>query len=439
VSGKSGGNGDWPGFLDLRHGSEREMPSAPRPTVLPEHPQRLDPGDGPQFHRRLVDFLRRNRPAGQPIVAGDVQVLDLDGVRRHFGPRWDTVKQKLYQLTDLTVRHHIAEGDLYFLADEEEFVIMFARAGKAEATVKARAIAAEVNAKLGAVGIEGAAVTVHGLAVELPRQSLEGSQLTARQIRRAIAEAAGEERPPPPEPRALPRLAADPEPLRVEYWPVANVRKRLVSIYDARLVGGADGPLDAIGRYMTDVDCLFVGAAAETLQRAQLPHHKACLLIAAHYETLQVKTFRDTYIDACRSLPQVARRRLILEILQLPAAVPQSRLHQVLGVVAPFFLGFAIRVPLGFHTPERFRGMRVVALTVEGRNLPHPSTREFDQLLALADAAKRHKIRTMFLNAAAVEAATAARYAHCEYIDGEVVGPRVADPGRSYALKRSGG
>jgi hypothetical protein len=427
--------GDWPNILDLRHGPERDASGRVQPAAVSTHPQRLEPGDRVAFHRALVDFLRRNRPAGEPVVAGNVQVLDLDGLRRHFGPRWNTAKQKLHQLTDLTIRRHIAGRDLYFLADEEEFVIMFARAGRAEATVKARAIAAEVNAKLGAVGIDGAQVTVRGFAVELPERSLPRGELTAGQIRRAVVEA---EKAEASEPRATPRLAADAEPLRVEYWPVANVRKRLVSMYDARLVGGASGLLDAVGRNLTDVDCLFVAAAAETLQRAQLPHHKACLLIAAHYETLQTKSLRDAYVEACRSLPPIARRRLVLEVLGLPADVPQSRLHQVLGVVAPFFLGFALRVPLGFPAPGRYRGMRVLALTVEGRHLPHPSTREFDQLLALVDTARRHRIRTMFLNAASVEAATAARYAHCEYIDGEVVGSRVADPGRSYALRRPG-
>ncbi len=383
--------------------------------------------------RTLVDFLRRNKPAGESVVAGNVQVLDLDDLRRHFGNRWGSAKQKVHLLTDITIRHHIGQHDLYFLADDDEFVILFAKSGKAEATVKARAIAAEVNAKLSAVGVEGAEVRVRGFAVEIEQKSLPTSAMTVQAIRAAVAEAAAAEA------RAIPKtLAGRGQALKVEYWPMANVRKRLVSIYDAHLVGASERAQDGISTVMTEVDCLFVASAAEMLARATQPHHKASLLIAAHYETLAVKAYRDAYVEACRRLPPIARRRLLLEVLQLPAAVPQSRLLQVLGVVAPFFLGFALRVPLGFHSPERYRGMRIVALTIDGRHLQHPSTREFDQLHALADAAKRHKLRLMFLNAASLEAAAAARYAHCEYIDGEVVGPRVPDPGRSYALKRPG-
>jgi hypothetical protein len=428
----SGGrnSGDWPGFLDLRHGGPAEPAQPGEP---PAGPQRLDPQDQPAFHRRLVDFLRRNRPAGESVAAGNVQVLDLDDVRRHFGPRWPSAKQKLHLLTDLTIRHHVGPQDLFFLADDEEFVIMFAKAGKAEAAVKARAIAAEVNAKLSQIGIEGAHVTVRGFAVEVLASKLASPDVTAHRLRAAVAEAAAADA------RAAPRaLKESVEPPHVEYWPVANVRKRLVSLYDARIVGGSERAQDSLRTVMTDVDCFFVASAAETLARSALPHHKACLLIAAHFETLAVKTYRDAYLQACRALPQIARRRLILELLQVPVDVPQSRLLQMLGMVAPFFLGFALRVPLGFHAPERYRGLKVLAFTVDGRHLAYPTTREFDQLQALADSAKRHRIRTVFLNAVSLEAAAAARYAHCEYIDGEVVGPRTADPGRSYALKRPG-
>lgn len=429
---------DWPDFLDLRRAgapapmSEPAPLSAPAPSGagqagLPEAAQRLEPGDEAAFHTRLVAFLRRNKPAGEPLVAGNVQVLDLDDVRRHFAGRWESAKQKIHQLTDLTIRHHIGAEDLYFLVEvDEEYVIMFAKAGKAEAGAKARLIAAEVNAKLSAVGLEGAQVTVRGLAVEILQKSVPGLALSATAIRAAVAEAAAAEALAGPR-----RLIGKSGAAAVEYWPMANVRKRLVSIYDARLVGAVDRSEDGVSLFQTDIDCHFVSSAAEVLSAAQKPHHKACLLIPANFETLTAKGHRDAYVEACRALPRTARRRLILEVLQVPASVPQSRFLQVLAVVAPFFLGFAVRVPLGFHAPERYRGMRILALTIDGRHLAHPSTREFDQLMALADGARRHKLRIMFLNAASIEAATAARYAHCEYIDGEVVGPRVDDPGRS--------
>ncbi|MFN3461688.1 MAG: hypothetical protein ACK4ZN_11815, partial [Oceanibaculum sp.] len=109
--------------------------------------------------------------------------------------------------------------------------------------------------------------------------------------------------------------------------------------------------------------------------------------------------------------------------------------HTLLSFVGPFFAGFVARQPLGFRTPERFVGLKMMAVAADGSHVGTPARGDVEHMLGFARACGKARMRSIFYGASTFEAATAARRCNYDYLQGAAVAPAVADPGRVYLLK----
>jgi GGDEF domain-containing protein len=399
-----------------------------------ESAQRLDTADEATFKARVLELSRRHSALAQALMAGTVQMLGFAQLRDRLGPAWDQVRDRVHGLAESVIKQHLAPGDLFLKISDERFIVLFDRATRADGEAKARAIATSLEERLGAAREHGSLIQVRAVAIaldpKLPPQALASPQALAQSVQKAEHDSETRER------EAFARIVAT---LKVAYWPVANLRKRLISMYDAALPELSNGqPPESpggTGAFHCELDCFALAKAAEVLARAHLPRHKAVLMAPIHYDTLAARAHRTRYVEACKALPKGSSRRLLLQIVDFPVGTPQGRLHQLLSVVGPFFAGFVFRVPLGFRPSDLLTGLRLRGFAVDGGHWEHFTKAELEQLHQLVEGAHKHGYRTWFLGARSLAVATLAKRLDFDYLNGAAVFPRVPEPGLAFSIR----
>lgn len=399
-------------------------------------PQRLDPRDPEGFRREVLGYVRRSRLGGDTLFAGSVQVLGLEQVHARMGASWAEVRPHIHQVVYQTVERHLTDLDLYVRVSEDRVILLFGNALKPEAEATARSIAVEIENRLADLVPGGAEISVASVAVPID-PGIDGAAVTsveslARTLDRAVARRERESE------AAAAEMAATTAP---RYWPIAQLKKRMVSAYRIELVsnGSVDDEVafatpDQFGQIVADLDRLIVETAARDLTATGMLHLKAMMLIPVHYETLANKLLRDRYVQALKRLPPTSKRRGIVHLLDMPAGVPQSRLFQILSMVAPFFRSAALRVPVRFQDFDRLAGSRIGLLTLDSGRFNALGKAELTDIAALVGQARRRRMRVFFEAAPTPETALAVKRSGVHYVDGPGVAPAVKSFGRAHRL-----
>jgi hypothetical protein len=396
--------------------------------------QRLDAADEAAFRARMLELSRRHSALAQGLMAGTVQMLGFAQLRERLGPAWEQVRERVHGLAESVIKQHLTSGDLFLKVSDERFIVLFDQASREQGEAKARAVATTLEQRLGGAGEHGSLIQVRAVAIQLdpklPPAALATPQALAQSVQKAEHDSEVAER------QAFARIAAT---LKIAYWPVANLKKRLISMYDAAMPELADGQAPqspgGTGTFLCELDCFALAKAAEVLARAHLPRHKAVLMAPIHYDTLAARGHRTRYVEVCKALPKGSSRRLLLQIVDFPVGTPQGRLHQLLSVVGPFFAGFVFRVPPSFRPSDLLTGLRLRGFAVDGGHWDHLTKPELEQLHALVEGARKHGYRTWFLGARSLAVATLAKRLDFDYLNGAAVFPRVPEPGLAFSIR----
>jgi GGDEF domain-containing protein len=398
--------------------------------------QRLDPTDLPVFRERILDLHRRNLNVAEALNAGSLQVLGLETVKKRFGARWQTARDQVLRMVEQCIVRSITPDDVFVRMGEEQYVVLFCSSTRAEARATARRIAAAIDERLSGVIPGENQVSVRGVVVELDRpplpESIASPEGLAQQVAKAETKAAADER------AAFDEMASR---LRLSFWPMANLKKRLISSYDAQVGREGEGsaaklPSESggVGELDCALDCYALREAGKWLARRPKLGHKATLMVPVRFDTLAVKVHRTAYLEACGTLPDQARGRLLLKIVDFPDTMLQARLQGVLAYVSPFVLGFVARVPLGYRGFDQLAGLRVLAIATEGKHLGRPTEKDTEELRKLANQAALRNVRVILLGVPSIEAGTVARRAGVDYVTGAAILPKLPAPGRVFPL-----
>lgn len=396
-----------------------------------ESTQKLDHENPTAFAQRMMSFCRTNRAAAKALLAGNIQLLGFEHVRDLFGANWGKVKDQVHQLAEMVIRKHITEQDVYLLVNDEQYVVLFGIDDRPTAEHKSRRIADEVNSRLAdfADGTEG--VTVRPLVLELPREEparLETADALTKTVEDARREREGADRA---------AFDAAKTEMRLTYWPVANFRKRIVSMYQANVVA-PPGTLPSVGSETgaleAALDSFTIGRAAVALVDAAARGDRAFLIIPVHFETLNVKRFREALIEQCRLLPHLAETRALLMVRGLPDDVPQSKLHAVLNYVAPFVGGFIGEFGIGFQRRDRLAGIALVGAATVATGFDDPDARCLEMLSRFVAKNRIAHTRCFLTDASTLDTAMAARRAGFDYVQGTGVAPAMAQFGAVFAI-----
>ena len=393
--------------------------------------QKLDPSNPAQFQAKMVEFCRANKTAADALLAGNIQLLGFEHVRDSFGDRWPQVKAKVHLLTESVIKKMITSDDIYVLANDEQFIVLFGMADREKAARKSKLIADEVNQRLHGFsdGTEG--LSVRALILEVPAgkpDKLESVNELAKSVQETQKEKEEEE--------CLVFVEAKAE-MRLSFWPVTNIRKRLVSMYQAAVVvpEGAMPETDSeTGALEAAVDTFALTNASAALIEAAGQKKRAFLIVPVRLETIDIKRYRDAYIEQCRLLPQLASRRLFLMVEGIPDDVPQSKLHGVFSYVAPFVAGFVGRFNMGFDRGDKLGGISMVGMAADGSGVDNPSPEDLVTMSDFVVKNRAGKSRTFFINTVNFDAASMARRAHFDYVQGVGVAPAMAQFGTVFSI-----
>ncbi|MDF1794114.1 MAG: hypothetical protein P1U88_19535 [Thalassobaculaceae bacterium] len=397
--------------------------------------QKLDPSDAADFSSKVLSFVRENRVAADALIAGNVQMLGFEALKEQFGDSWDGIKDKVHLLTEGVIKKYITSSDVFLLMNDEKFVVLFGKASRPEADATARKIAKEVNAKLSGAGVGMDAVSVRALVFEVPREetaplkdpvklekSVEDAQREAEKADEARVEAAKDQ-------------------MVMRFWPVANVRKRLVSCYHADLhvpkeldLAQGDGGPSGTGAVEAALDRMVLEHASRALTEAAGRKMRALMIVPVHFETLAAKGFRSAYLDVCKLLPRIAEQRMMLMVRDLPDDVPQGRLHTIFTYLSPYFAGFVGDFSLSFRRAGKLGGVGLVAVAVNGAEFGTPTPEAVKELKAFSAGNKSGKMRRYFYGAQSFDAATAARRAQFDYVQGLGVAPSMPIHGKVFNI-----
>lgn len=389
--------------------------------------QKLDPRDRDGFRSAMIAFCRSNKVAAEALLAGNVQMLGLENLKDQFGANWTKVRGKVHLLTETVIKKTITANDVYVLANAEQFIVLFGTADRRTAERKARHIADEVNKRLhgagAAAGLNG--ISVKSLVLELPRdepEKLSGVKELTQSVEEARAERQREET------AAFEKVK---ETIRLQYWPITNVRKRLVSMYRAELAIPAN-MLPDTGSETGALECAIDIAAIQRAAAAMRENRraKALLLLPVHMETLTVKQFREAYIAECKALPEWAERRMFLYVQGIDDDVPQTKLHNNFNYLAPFCAGFVGGFSRTFSRAGQLSGARMIGVGCSGADISALNAQTVGQMSDFVVKNHGEGRRTFFFGARDLDAATTARKVHYDYVDGPGAVPAIASFGK---------
>lgn len=397
--------------------------------------QKLDPRDTADFTSKVLSFVRENRVAADALIAGNVQMLGFEALKERFGDNWEGIKDKVHLLTEGIIKKHISASDVFLLMNDEKFVVLFGKATRPEADATAKKIAQEVNAKLSGAGAGMDAVTVRPVVFEVPRDDTEPLKSPAA-LEKSVEEAQRDA-----ERADEARVEAAKDRMVMRFWPVANVRKRLVSCYHADLhvpddldLGQGEEGASGTGAVEATLDRLVLEHAGRALTDAAGRKLRALMIVPVHFDTLAVKGFRSAYLDVCKLLPRIAEQRMMLMVRNLPDDVPQGRLHTIFTYLAPYFAGFVGDFSLSFRRADKLGGVGMVAVAVDASEIGTPSIDVIKEMKAFNDANKAGKMRRYFYGAQTFDAATAARRARFDYVQGLGVAPSMPIHGKVFNI-----
>lgn len=390
--------------------------------------QKLDGADPVKLHNALLTACRENTYMAEALLAGNVQTLGLEEARKNFGEHWPKMRDKVMLLTETVVKKHIGPKDVFLVVSDEQLIVLFGNSTKQEASAKAMRMAEEVNERLhGAAGTEEPLITAKSVVLDLEVSKVARAEDPAALsdiVNSAQAAKQSKEDEAVDEAKAMSKL---------QFWPVAQLKKRLVSAYVAHLIipdealPGYPGGFE--GNFQTEMDALTVEQAGARIDQVK---GKALLLIPIHYETLAVREYRGRLVEALKTLPAESSQRCLLDIVDLDPGTPQGRLHQLFSVVAPFVMGFSVHLPIGTQIPEdKFSGLRVRMIGTTGKEVE----RNPKPLAQFVKAVRSGRFRMVAYDVPTTEASILAKRCGIDYVQGPGVARYLPDLGPPFSIK----
>jgi hypothetical protein len=400
--------------------------------------------------------------AHSAIAAGNVNIVSVLAIRQRSGERWSRKRQQVEDFLLRAFARAASPHDTMVPLNEVEFLAFQPEASKAAAlTLSANVLKETLTFFLGAAAQADVAVfRVTGFSgEEISVERIDPATLAAAEAEPApeAPSAVGAGAPPaaPIRTDALKRevrLVAENRPplvLSLGIEPTWNVAARVVTSFLVRArIAAEDGAAAA------DAAPSQAGEAAlKTLAYANelLTSGPEALQVGLHVplslEALAHSGSRYRLLHALRALDAALRRRLILEIVDLPGGFPQSRLTELASVLAPYGRAVLARAPSETANLFPWRRCGLGGISLDCGDLK-PSDRNaqarLERFAAAAAAAAPACVAYSLASRSLLMAAWAAGFTHLggAAVDAEVSTPSAQrfDPVRFYvrsAARRS--
>ena len=378
--------------------------------------------------RDLVEARRRQPGAASTLLAGSIELLGMDEIKRSLGPAWSAVAGRARDIAEETIREHLTSEDTIQRHGEDSFILCFGTAQKAQAKAITQTIADRIRERLereaprSEVKVQHTVAEVEWRTIEPKGQSIVDSIAEALKKVREEAEAAAE--------AWRNRLLKE---ATIRFGPVWNAGGRVVPIYRTLLDKNTGEHALERMRAITcntqmketlfELDCMLLGRAIQALHTLLDGKGRTSLLIPINFTTLQERANRDQYLKLCRAMPELYRRFLIFELHGAPVGMPAARAIEIALMLKIYSHGVVVEAPLVWGRMQDFAVNSIFGISVSARSLPQrlpEATKRLEKIVAMA---KGGDLRVFMHDADTVGMVEAAVGAQVDYIEGGAVAP----------------
>jgi hypothetical protein len=287
------------------------------------------------------------------LRAGGANLIGLDAIRSKLGDRWPAKRSRVWEHVERDLEKRLAPTDMVLRLDEVNFLVAISGASRfaAQATCL-HALKDVLQFFLGETrmtdiavcavsSVEGGVVT----SAPLDPAAIEREAAAPTVHDRALSDQAAEEWRPPLAGRThlsnFFGVKRHPIEVRIAVEPVVNLRRDLVTSFliDRDAVPGVTDPGDRL-----QVDAAVLTYAVSLLQEHKARGGKLTLHLPVSYSSIASVKAREATLRMMRHMQSIARETALIEIDDLDAGIPPSRLLEVVSLIKPFCLGVLGRV-----------------------------------------------------------------------------------------------
>lgn len=344
------------------------------------------------------------------VPAGQINLLNLDLLKRHFGERWGEMRKSIGEAVTKRIRSHIDKQDIFAEVGELEFVVVFAHLDETESQVKLASIASEiyqyflgepalqeVNISTGLKRVDGG-IEFEGVDAERLMKGLKGAETLVPQseaprpqpapkeqgkapgsttIRPLSDDYASKEAPLPPvdseEGGRRPTVNYKGRERAVSYSlrAIWNVHKCVIAANHLNTLWQAeDGSWqripDDLGSAAEDtlcrIDCLAARQAGQVHEQARENKFPMVMVLPIHVQSLSSRRNREELGRLLKAYVAPYASLTLIELCGVNAETPLLRLGEVQDYLRSSAKGFLLRTKFSSELLPRVKGMGFFAV-----------------------------------------------------------------------------
>ncbi|WMT92597.1 hypothetical protein [Pelagibacterium sp. H642] len=405
------------------------------PVSSRDREQPLRSGDDFVLDRLISDALKSQ----ERFLAGSIELLGLDHVKRELGSKWAQVGPIVHEIAQTEIRRHLSTADHFKPNGETRFVVFFGALDRQKAAGRAALISRAIKARL----LEELPEIEERTSVNLfvtevdPQDLASGNRSLADRLAASLEKMQCEV-----ELVAASQRKTILRDFQVLFAPVWHVEKHITTcnrtVVDTSLIGRGLNRIRALGdemqyrRTIAEIDCMTLTKAVERLHAASRSDRAIALLVPVNCETFMTPGTEREYLRLLASVPAPYRDKLVIEITGIERNLSLRQVCSSISKVQRHVDRAVAEVGLDSPLLHMFSRGNVYALACSLQGLAEQqnySLKAFTALAAEAGAVTfAHSANTLGLAGAAVEAG----FAH---IDGPAIHLNTTEPRPTLRLK----
>lgn len=331
-------------------------------TVVQHH----EIGDAVHF---LKMFGVTRKQAVSNLMAGSIQILGLDEIKRQYEGDWQAIEHKVMKNIESFFSRKLAKGDLYTPLGKDRFALLFANSSKAEAQVKAQKITSDLISHLFGQVPGADLISIEALVFDEDSFDDLGPIRSLSELVEAFNQAVSKNKKK--ESQTFKHARKE---IELKFRVCINRNDNIVSMNDCLLYRTIDDmpaiienedPLRlGTPQLRAELDIEALRLLKPYLQNLSDVKDKPYFLLDVQYETLANRSTRQKYAQALKRLPEFTTKYLILNITGLVKDTPQSRFQQILSFLNPLVLGYYFEISLPWNEFDKIKGLPVLGFTL---------------------------------------------------------------------------
>jgi hypothetical protein len=286
------------------------------------------------------------------LAAGAVNIIGLDAVRRQLDERWPAKRARVWEHIERDLERRLTAHDMFFRLDETNYLIAMPLATRFMAQSACLSILQDVlkfflgDSKVGDVIVRAVSAIENG---EVVSEALDPVAITRAAAREASslsehAQPAEEWKPPlagRTQTMTLQTEARRKAELKMGIESVWNLRRGLITSFALQR---AVSPQLSHPADVLKMDCAVTAYAVDILKEHREQGGRLALHVPISYASAATRSSREKVLAVAAPVRDLLRSTVLIEIADLDAGVPPSRLIEVVALLKPFCVAVLARI-----------------------------------------------------------------------------------------------